>query len=61
MTGSGPVDAAAPSIRVVLVDDQPLVRAGISFILSTEPGIDVVSEAAKVSSRWWPSPLTVPT
>ena len=46
MTGSGPVDAAAPSIRVVLVDDQPLVRAGISFILSTEPGIDVVSEAA---------------
>ena len=33
-------------MRIVLVDDQPLVRAGISFILSTEPGIDVVSEAA---------------
>jgi DNA-binding NarL/FixJ family response regulator len=29
----------------VLVDDQPLVRAGIAFILSTEPGIDVASEA----------------
>jgi DNA-binding NarL/FixJ family response regulator len=32
-------------LRVVLVDDQPLVRAGIAFILSTEPGIDVASEA----------------
>ncbi|MET0145611.1 MAG: response regulator transcription factor [Ilumatobacteraceae bacterium] len=32
-------------LTVVLVDDQPLVRAGISFILSTEPGITVASEA----------------
>jgi DNA-binding NarL/FixJ family response regulator len=32
-------------LRVVLVDDQPLVRAGIEFILSTEPGIEVASEA----------------
>jgi DNA-binding NarL/FixJ family response regulator len=38
MTPRGPV-------RVVLVDDQPLVRAGIAFILSTEPGIEVASEA----------------
>jgi DNA-binding NarL/FixJ family response regulator len=44
---SNPVDETATNdtVRVVLVDDQPLVRAGISFILSTEPGIDVVSEA----------------
>ena len=33
-------------VRVVLVDDQQLVRAGIAFIISTEPGIEVVSEAA---------------
>ena len=33
-------------IRVVIVDDQPLVRSGISFIISTEPGMNVVSEAA---------------
>jgi DNA-binding NarL/FixJ family response regulator len=33
------------TLRIVLVDDQPLVRAGIAFILSTEPGIDVASEA----------------
>ena len=35
----------ARSLRVVLVDDQPLVRAGIAFIVSTEPGIEVASEA----------------
>lgn len=33
-------------IRVVIVDDQPLVRSGIAFIISTEPGMSVVSEAS---------------
>jgi DNA-binding NarL/FixJ family response regulator len=32
-------------LRVVIVDDQPLVRAGLAFIVSTEPGIEVASEA----------------
>ena len=42
----GVVVASGRPLRVVLVDDQPLVRAGIAFILSTEPGIEVASEAA---------------
>lgn len=33
-------------MNVVLVDDQQLVRAGVAFILSTEPGMHVVAEAA---------------
>jgi DNA-binding NarL/FixJ family response regulator len=34
------------SIRVLIVDDQALVRAGFKMILDAEPEIDVVGEAA---------------
>jgi DNA-binding NarL/FixJ family response regulator len=34
------------SIRVVIVDDQSLVRAGFRMILSAQPDIEVVGEAA---------------
>jgi DNA-binding NarL/FixJ family response regulator len=34
------------SIRVLIVDDQALVRAGFRIILESEPGIEVVGEAA---------------
>jgi DNA-binding NarL/FixJ family response regulator len=34
------------SIRVLLVDDQQLVRTGFRMILADEPGIEVVGEAA---------------
>lgn len=35
-----------PPIRVLLVDDHQMVRQGLIFFLSTQPGIDVVGEAA---------------
>jgi DNA-binding NarL/FixJ family response regulator len=34
------------SIRVLLVDDERLVRAGFRMILNAEPGLEVVGEAA---------------
>ncbi|HEX4103577.1 MAG TPA: DNA-binding response regulator, partial [Pseudonocardiaceae bacterium] len=34
------------SIRVVLADDQAMVRAGFRMILESDPEIEVVGEAA---------------
>ena len=44
-------------IRVVLADDQALVRAGFRLILDAEPDIEVVGEAADGPRRssWPPS------
>ncbi|NYH40337.1 DNA-binding NarL/FixJ family response regulator [Micromonospora jinlongensis] len=33
-------------IRLLLADDHPIVRAGLRAVLETEPGIEVVAEAA---------------
>ncbi|OEJ29506.1 DNA-binding response regulator [Streptomyces agglomeratus] len=35
-----------PHIRVVIADDEPLIRAGIRMILTSDRGIEVVAEAA---------------
>ncbi|MEV0321905.1 response regulator [Streptomyces sp. NPDC050658] len=34
-----------PVVRVVLADDQPLVRAGLRVLMADSPGLDVVGEA----------------
>ena len=39
-------------IRLLLVDDHPVVRAGLRGMFAAEPGIDVVGEA---SSAAWPA------
>jgi DNA-binding NarL/FixJ family response regulator len=33
------------SVRILIADDQALVRAGLCKILESEPGIEVVAEA----------------
>ncbi|OUE24357.1 response regulator [Clavibacter michiganensis] len=46
MTDDPTDPAAAASVRVLIVDDQALVRAGFRVILESEDGIEVVGEAA---------------
>ncbi len=39
----GPADAG---LRLLIVDDQPLIRRGLAMMLATEPGITIVGQAA---------------
>lgn len=41
-----PGPAAARALRIVLVDDQQLLRRGLTMLLSTVDGLDIVGEAA---------------
>ena len=40
------------SIRVVIADDQELVRTGFRMILDSEDDVEVVAEAATARRRW---------
>ncbi len=46
MSADGEQASSAPPIRVVLVDDQTLVRQGIRILLAIAGGVEVVGEAA---------------
>jgi two-component system response regulator NreC len=39
---------AAPPLRILLVDDHRVVRAGLRMVVETEPDLDVVDEAGDV-------------
>lgn len=56
---SAPADDAA-SIKVLLVDDHPVVRRGLAALLATLPGIDVVGEAGNGSDAVKEAQLTKP-
>jgi CheY-like chemotaxis protein len=45
-SGAGPTDTVAESIRVLLVDDQELIRTGLRRILRLRDGFDIVGECA---------------
>jgi NarL family two-component system response regulator LiaR len=42
----GPPEEATAAIRVLIADDHQVVRQGLRFLLSSEPGIEVAGEAA---------------
>jgi DNA-binding NarL/FixJ family response regulator len=46
MTTAVPHPLSPRRIRLLVVDDQPLIRRGLAVMLATEPDIDVVGQAA---------------
>lgn len=40
-------DAGGGLVRVLLVDDEQLIRSGFRYVLSTDPGIEIIGEAAE--------------
>ncbi|MFF4354370.1 response regulator [Streptomyces sp. NPDC001530] len=46
MTNASGSSASGSAVRVLIADDQEMVRTGFRLILQTQPGIEVVGEAA---------------
>jgi YesN/AraC family two-component response regulator len=46
MTGTAPASDATAPTRVVLADDQELIRTGLRLVIDRAPGLTVVGEAA---------------
>lgn len=44
--GIGGIRRPPPPVRVVLADDEALIRAGLALLLDAEPDLEVVGEAA---------------
>ena len=38
--------ANVPKVKIMIVDDHPVVRAGLASMLSTQPGLEVVASAS---------------
>ncbi len=41
------------TVRVILVDDHPIVRAGLRAVLSSEPDIEVLAECGSGEEAVW--------
>ena len=46
MSDAPPGRAPAAPVRLLVVDDQPVIRRGIALMLGLEPGLEVVGQAA---------------